>query len=41
MDPEELAADWAARVERQSALAMELSERLRQATASAASSGVR
>lgn len=39
MDPEDAAADWAARVERQSALTTELSERLQQARASAESRG--
>lgn len=37
MDPEDAIADWAARVERQSSLTTELSERLQQARASAES----
>lgn len=39
MEPEDAVADWAARVERQSALTMDLSERLQQARASAESRG--
>jgi hypothetical protein len=37
MDPEDAVADWAARIERQSALTTDLSERLQRARASAES----
>ncbi|MGX6605222.1 YbaB/EbfC family nucleoid-associated protein [Micromonosporaceae bacterium Da 78-11] len=39
MDPEDAVDDWAARAERQTALTVELSERLQQARASAESRG--
>jgi hypothetical protein len=39
MDPDDAVADWAARVERQSALTADLSERLQQVRAVAASRG--